>query len=157
LESYKYSNFWRLQTCLDRGLRINFLQNKDINIFRLDYNKPELLATRLQRVIDQMGGTAFVDVESHLDCELRASKFFDTHLTQSVHRVRELACNLHGLLHSNWPCNCGKDHSGKLGEFCEAKLLLGPNWNSENGFSGTFDLLLSGLHGLQECEISVLG
>jgi hypothetical protein len=141
---------------LDQGLQSNFLRNKDRSIFRLDYNKPEILATRLQNIIDQMGSTAFVNTESHLDCELRASKFFDTYLAQSAQRVRELACNLHGLLHSHWPCNCGKDHKGKLGEFCEAKLLLGPNWNSENGFTGTFDLLLSGLHGLQECQISVL-
>jgi hypothetical protein len=72
-----------------------------------------------------------------------------------MHSIRESAHKLHDALCRYWPCKCGRTHSGKLGECYEAKLLLGPNWNSGKIFEGKFDLLLRGPAGIQECEICV--
>jgi hypothetical protein len=103
-----------------------------------------------------MEGKTLDDPESDLNDEKWSTNFFDTRLTHGIHLVRELACKLHNTLHRHWPCQCGETHSGKIGEYHEAKILLGPNWNSGKEFPGKFQLLLCGAHGLQECEICVI-
>lgn len=100
--------------------------------------------------------TAMTDPDDELVYELRAARLFDSGVHRADRKVRDLASKLYSVLHRRWPCLCGESHHGKLGDLGEAKLRLGPSWNSATQFPGKFDIVLGGTQEQQECEICML-